>query len=514
MSSLSGSSTRGLPMIPAPGRISGSVASLGTYTSRCMVLASISVSSNVVGVGSRGWGCEVLLGAGEVWGRGRRGHARWGGGRGCGAGGVVCQRRQRHARCGAAEPQPDRPGRTARTVRGSCGAGGGDGDGRGAERGAGGGFPLGGREPEQHRGGDLGRGYQVLVAAELGGQPAGWLGRQVDLDEEVDLVLGVPPAAVPVGADQAAPAGRATPLRPPGGQGPVSPVAGGAGEGGEEPVDGDQVVQLLPVRDAKGVVAAVPHPGRVEAAAGGEHPRAGGAEDVVVGGGAQVAAGPEPLQHSEAVQDDQAVLGGVEVGEGEVGELVGGEHAVLVHQLAQPQVPRGQPGRQVREPRSHTTRSTGRMGAHAAAGARRTARGGTGAPAAAKEWNGAPVADQAGGAAGRLRCGFAASVASGSTSEADPEANPEADWTSGWSRPPGAPEWPAGTGTGGRVGGCPWRAGAVAPVAGWGGRAAGAARFTGDPTPRPSRCRRAGRLAVRMAARVGPVGGPSRRPRR
>jgi hypothetical protein len=39
-----------------------------------------------------------------------------------------------------------------------------------------GGLPAGGRQPEQHRRGDLGGGGQVLVAGQLGGEqrPDGW----------------------------------------------------------------------------------------------------------------------------------------------------------------------------------------------------------------------------------------------------------------------------------------------------------------------------------------------------
>ena len=102
--------------------------------------------------------------------------------------------------------QPDRAGRVYAAA--GCAAGGGDQQGgvgaAGGERGADGGLAFGGREPKQHGGGDLGGGGEVAVAGELGAKPPGWLGGAVDLDEEVDLRVGVAPAAVPVGAHQAA----------------------------------------------------------------------------------------------------------------------------------------------------------------------------------------------------------------------------------------------------------------------------------------------------------------------
>ena len=76
---------------------------------------------------------------------------------------------------------------------------------------------------------------------------------------------------------------------------------------------------------------------------GGEQGGAEGAEDVVVGGAAGGVVGSEPVDQAEPPQDGQAALGGVVVGEGELGELVGGEDPVLGQQPAQPAVAVGYP---------------------------------------------------------------------------------------------------------------------------------------------------------------------------
>jgi hypothetical protein len=55
-----------------------------------------------------------------------------------------------------------------------------------------------------------------------------------------------------------------------------------------------------------------------------------------------VLVGSEPVHQPEPPQDDQAVLGGIGAGEGELGELSGGEDPVLPQQLAQPPVAVGE----------------------------------------------------------------------------------------------------------------------------------------------------------------------------
>jgi hypothetical protein len=69
----------------------------------------------------------------------------------------------------------------------------------------------------------------------------------------------------------------------------------------------------------------------------------------VVGGRAGVAAGPEPVQHLKVGEGAEPVFGGVEMVEGELGELVAGEHPMLQQQPAQPPVAVGEPTSQ----RSH-----------------------------------------------------------------------------------------------------------------------------------------------------------------
>ena len=159
-----------------------------------------------------------------------------------------------------------------------------------------------------------------------------------------------------------------------------------------------------------------------------KHAGAGGAEHVVERGAAGVAAWPEPLEDLQPVQDGQAVLGGVEVGEGQVGELVGGEHPVLLEQLAQPEVTSGQSCGQVGEPLAGGVWSSGGTGSHGAAGAGGAASGGMRASAAEQERNGAPVGDPPGGGMGGVCCGFGPIGVSGSKPEADTEADTEAEW--------------------------------------------------------------------------------------
>src|SRR6266545_716193 len=91
-------------------------------------------------------------------------------------------------------------------------------------------------QPEQHRGGDLGGVGQLRVGVQLGSQPVERLGAAVVLEEEVDLGIALAPAAVAVGADDAAPAAGAGALGPPGGQGGRpsglrATLAGGGGQG-------------------------------------------------------------------------------------------------------------------------------------------------------------------------------------------------------------------------------------------------------------------------------------------
>ena len=101
--------------------------------------------------------------------------------------------------------------------------------------------------------------------------------------------------------------------------------------------------QPLGVGQGQGPVAAVAELGRLLVGLGGEQGGAQGAEDVVVGGAAGGVVGAEPVQDPELVQDGQAMLGGVAAGEGQVGELGGGEHPMLVQQLAQGPVAVRQP---------------------------------------------------------------------------------------------------------------------------------------------------------------------------
>ena len=99
--------------------------------------------------------------------------------------------------------------------------------------------------------------------------------------------------------------------------------------------------------DREGGGASVAEVGHGDVLFGGQGGGAEGAEDVVVGRGAGVAAGSEAVQDAQAGEGAQPVFGGVEVVEGELGELVAGEHSVLAEQPAQLAVTVGEPSGQV-----------------------------------------------------------------------------------------------------------------------------------------------------------------------
>src|SRR6266511_1067868 len=119
--------------------------------------------------------------------------------------------------------------------------GGGDWDGRGGDSAADLGLAGGAGQPEQGGGPDARAGGEVGVAAELGGNLGDGLGAGVPLEEELDGVAALGPAAEAVGAGQASPSLRAAPFGPPGEQGDVGPAVGGGGQRGEEAVDADLV---------------------------------------------------------------------------------------------------------------------------------------------------------------------------------------------------------------------------------------------------------------------------------
>ena len=102
--------------------------------------------------------------------------------------------------------------------------------------------------------------------------------------------------------------------------------------------------------DGEGGGASVAEVGHGDVLFGGQGGGAEGAQDVVVGGGAGVAAGSEAVQDPQAGEGAEAVFGGVEVIEGELGELVAGQHPVLQEQPAQLAVAVGEPTGQLGHP--------------------------------------------------------------------------------------------------------------------------------------------------------------------
>lgn len=93
--------------------------------------------------------------------------------------------------------------------------------------------------------------------------------------------------------------------------------------------------------DGKGHIASVAEVGDLHALLSGQHRGTGRAQDVVVGRGAAVAAGPEAVQDPKGGEGAQPILGGVQMAERDVGELMSSEHAVLGQQPTQLPIPLG-----------------------------------------------------------------------------------------------------------------------------------------------------------------------------
>jgi hypothetical protein len=87
--------------------------------------------------------------------------------------------------------------------------------------------------------------------------------------------------------------------------------------------------------------------GDLNALLGSQHRGAERAQDGVVGRRAGVAAGPEAVQDTKGGEGAQPVLCGVELVEGDVGELVAGEDPVLGQQPTQLSVSLGESTGQV-----------------------------------------------------------------------------------------------------------------------------------------------------------------------
>lgn len=100
--------------------------------------------------------------------------------------------------------------------------------------------------------------------------------------------------------------------------------------------------------DAEGAVVAVAEFLDVQAVLGGQHCGPGGREDVVHWRGADGDERLEPVHHAPLEQLPQPHPAGPKRRKGQGGDLVGGEHAVLVQHPDDPPIARGQPPRQHR----------------------------------------------------------------------------------------------------------------------------------------------------------------------
>jgi hypothetical protein len=104
------------------------------------------------------------------------------------------------------------------------------------------------------------------------------------------------------------------------------------------------------VGDRQGGGAPIAQVAEADALFGGQHRGAEGAQHVVVGRRAGVAAGPEPIHDFEGGEGAQPIFGGIQVVEGQLGELVAGEHAVVGQEPAQLPITWGEPGGQGDQP--------------------------------------------------------------------------------------------------------------------------------------------------------------------
>ena len=120
--------------------------------------------------------------------------------------------------------------------------------------------------------------------------------------------------------------------------------AGGGGQRGEDPVRARVVGEAGRQGDRHGPVAAVAEFGGGDAVLGGQQHRAGLVQDEVQRGRPGRGEGAEPVDGPVLVQDRQPGGGGAGGAEGELGDLAGGQDAVLVQHAQQPAVAGGEPG--------------------------------------------------------------------------------------------------------------------------------------------------------------------------
>ena len=139
--------------------------------------------------------------------------------------------------------------------------------------------------------------------------------------------------------------GGAAPFGPPAFQGGLAAAgAGGGGQRGEEPVGAGGVGQPGGQGDGHGAVAAVAEVGGGDAVLGGEQHRAGLVEDEVQRRGPGGGQGPEPVDGPVLVEGCHPGGGRAGGAEGELGDLAGGQDAVLAEHPQQPPVAGGEPG--------------------------------------------------------------------------------------------------------------------------------------------------------------------------
>ncbi len=194
--------------------------------------------------------------------------------------------------------------------------------------------------------GEPGSDLEVFVARELSLEALQDLGRAVVLQAEDDPVAGLLPRAQPIGLGDPVELLHAVRLGPPERQVAVLPPPRLGEKGREEPVHPDQVPEALELSDGERLVGPPARPVGVLAPFDGDHHGAQLVEHVVVrGAGVAVVDRLEAVHEPELVERGQAVLGGVQVVEVHLSQVVGREHPVAIEHGQDDPVPLRQPVR-------------------------------------------------------------------------------------------------------------------------------------------------------------------------
>ena len=169
------------------------------------------------------------------------------------------------------------------------------------------GLPPSRREPEHTHGAHPVACDQLGVVGQLGSQASQGLGAAVVLHEELHRAVPVAQDAETVGTNDLAPLRGAAPLGPPLGQFRVGLGPRPARQRAEQPVGPEQVAEALALGQGECPGVVEPGAGHLDAAVGGDQLDAEGAEDVVVGVGADRAEVAKAVENPEPVESGETV---------------------------------------------------------------------------------------------------------------------------------------------------------------------------------------------------------------